>query len=126
MTTHFHLVVVQNEPDALRRFMQSVLTGYGRYYRDKYGTSGSLYDGPFRTRHLENDKEARWAIAYVHDNHPTGANYRYSSHAAYLDDHKRPGWLAVVLGLDSFDEEHDYVTYMRDKATRAELNANLF
>lgn len=126
MTTHFHLVLFQQQPDAMRRFMQSVLTGYGRYYRDKYGTSGALYNGPFRSRHLKNYKESRWAIGYVHDNHPSGANYRYSTHAAYLDDHKRPGWLAVELGLEAFDGVSNYVQYMRDRSTRADLNANFF
>lgn len=126
MTTHFHLIVWQHQPDALRRLMQSVLTGYGRYYNRKYGTGGALYDGPFRSRHLESDKQIRWAIGYVHANHPSGLGYRYSTHNAYLDDHKRPGWLNADLALASFGDVNSYRAYMQDRAVRVELNELFF
>ena len=78
----------------MTRLMQSLMIAYVRYYNRKYGISGPLFAGAFRSRPLTTDKDLRWAIAYVHANHPSGPTYRYSSHNAYLDDHQRPGWLS--------------------------------
>lgn len=126
MTTHFHLIVWQHEPEALRRLMQSVTTAYVRIYNRKYGTSGALFAGPFRSRHLEDHKQLRWATAYVHANHPSGPGYRYSTHNAYVDEHQRPGWLAVEIVLAAFGDSNSYAEYMQSHATRAELNDRFF
>jgi REP element-mobilizing transposase RayT len=126
MNSHFHLIVWQHEPEAMRRLMQSITTSYVRLYNRKYGTDGPLFAGPFRSRALEGGKDIRWTIAYVHANHPTGPTYRYSTHNAYLDDHKRPGWLALDRGLAAFGDKRGYELFMRDHATRAALNDRFF
>lgn len=126
MTTHFHLIIWQHESEAMRRLMQSVMIAYVRIYNRKYGTSGPLFAGPFRARPLVGRKDLRWATAYVHANHPSGPNYRYSTHNAYLDDHNRPGWLSTDRVLEAFGGREAYATFMRDHATRAELNARFF
>ncbi|MBJ7353292.1 MAG: hypothetical protein JHC98_00570 [Thermoleophilaceae bacterium] len=126
MTTHFHLIVWQSESGALTRLMNSLTIAYVRYYNRKYGTSGPLFAGPFRSRHLRSQKDLRWTTAYVHANHPTGPTYRYSTHNAYVDEHLRPGWLAAERGLSAFTDMNDYESYMRAHAIRAELNARFF
>lgn len=126
MTTHFHLILWQHEPESMRRFMQSVTTAYVRIYNRKYGGEGPLFSGAFRSRYLESRKQLRWAVAYVHANHPSGLDYRFSTHAAYIDAHRRPGWLSVDRALAAFGGEDAYATFMQDHATRAELNARFF
>jgi REP element-mobilizing transposase RayT len=126
MTTHFHLVIWQLEADAVRRFMQSLLTSYVRYYNRKYNAGGALFDGPFRSRPLNTNKQIRWAVAYVNANHPSGPDYRYSTHCAFIDEHVQPGWLKPERALMVFGGREQYATYMRDHATRAELNARFF
>lgn len=126
MTTHFHLVVWQYASEAMRRLLQSVTIAYVRIYNRKYGTSGPLFAGPFRSRPLVGRKDVRWTTAYVHANHPTGPNYKFSTHSAYLDEHNRPGWLSTTQLLDAFGGRENYAAFMRDHATRAELNARFF
>jgi REP element-mobilizing transposase RayT len=126
MTTHFHLIVWQHQDEAMRRLMQSVLTGYGRYYNGKYGTQGPLFAGPFRSRRLVGKKDLLWTTAYVHANHPSGPTYRYSTHNAYLDDHERPGWLTTRRSLAAFGDAERYASYMDAHATRAALNERFF
>lgn len=126
MTTHFHLIVWQHEREALRRLMMSVLSTYVRYYNARYGTSGPLFSGPFKTKPITNAKQYRWTTAYVHANHPSGPEYRYSSHRAFVDDGRRPGWLAAERALAEFGGTHDYLRYMADHAVRAKLNRAFF
>jgi hypothetical protein len=126
MTTHFHLIVWQHEDEAMRRLMQSVLTAYVMRYNRKYRTAGPLFAGPFRSRPLIGDKQLRWATAYVHANHPSGPEYKYSTHTAYLDDHQRPGWLSINPTIAAFGDVNQYAAYMDAHATRAALNDRFF
>jgi hypothetical protein len=126
MTTQFHLIVWQHEGDAMRRLMQSVLTGYVRHHNDKYGTRGPLFAGPYRSRPLVGAKDLRYTTAYIHANHPSGPAYKYSSHAALVDDHARPGWLTMAPLVAAFAPPNDYAAYMQAHATRAGLTAQFF
>lgn len=126
MKTHFHLIVWQKENEALRRFMQSVLTSYVMYYNRRHNKSGPLFAGPFRARPITTRKDFRWAIAYVHDNHPTGPDYRYSSHRAFIDDSLRPAWLNAATPLKRFDSVSEYNDFLDKREERAALNTFFF
>lgn len=126
MTTHFHLIVWQSEIGALRRLLSSVMTAYVRYYNRRYGLTGPLFAGPFRSRPLTSTKELLWATAYVHANHPSGPGYAYSSHRAFVDEHARPPWLAATHVLEQFGGTDAYSGYMHRHAERATLNREFF
>lgn len=126
MTTHFHLVIWQREPEALRRFMQSLISAYVRYYNKRHGTTGPMFAERFRSRPLTNPKDLRWAIAYVHDNHPSGLDYRYSTHRAYVDSDLCPGWLNTRTPLKHFEGISGYRVYLSKRTERATLNDLLF
>ena len=126
MTTHFHLVVWQRGPGAMDALMHRVLAAYVRYFRRRHGGRGPLFSGPFRARPLRTPKEFMWAIAYVHDNHPTGPGYRFSSHRAYLGADDCPPWLNAEAALKPFGDAAAYRAYMDLKAARAQLDAELF
>jgi REP element-mobilizing transposase RayT len=126
MNTHFHLIVWQFECEALRRLMQSVLAIYVRYYNHRYHQQGPLFSGPFRANPLTDDKQFRWTTAYVHANHPSGPDYEYSTHRAFLDGDLRPGWLTTRRALERFGGVDNYVEYMERRAIRAEINDDFF
>jgi hypothetical protein len=126
MTTHFHLIVWQFQVETMRRLIQSVITAYVRMYNNKYGLSGPMFNGPFRSRPIANNRELRWVTAYVHANHPDGPGYRYSTHRAHLDDHDRPGWLQTRRVLAAFGGREAYAEFMADRDLRAQLNVRFF
>lgn len=126
MTTHFHLIIWQRKSESLRRFMQSLISSYVRYYNRRHGTTGPLFAGPFRSRPITNRKDFRWAIAYVHDNHVTGPDYRYSSHRAFINNDLRPAWLNTAAPLRQFDGIHEYVDFLSKREERAALNDFFF
>lgn len=126
MTTHFHLIVWQKKPDALRRLMQSVISSYTRYFNKRHGTAGPLFAGPFRARPITTRKDFRWTIAYVHDNHPTGPDYRYSSHRAFMNDENRPAWLNTATPLKRFASISEYREFLDKREERAALNTFFF
>lgn len=106
--------------------MQSLLSSYVRYYNKRHNKSGPLFAGPFRARPLTTRKDFRWAIAYVHDNHHSGPNYKYSSHRAYIDENLRPAWLNTTTPLKRFDSINEYLDFLSKREERAALNDFFF
>lgn len=126
MTTHYHLIVWQKHKEILRRFMQSLISVYVRYFNRRHGTIGDMFEGPYRARPITTKKKLKYAIAYVHANHDDGPAYKYSSYGAYLDPDKRPGWLNTQTPLSYFGGADKYEAFMNDHATRAALNNYFF
>ncbi len=126
LSTHFHLVLWQKQEEAMRRLMQSVLTSYVMYFNRRHGTRGPLFAGPFEARPLRDQKDLRWAIAYVHCNHKSDPNYRYSTHRAYIDPDQAPGWLNSRTPLKYFGGVDNYLDFLDGHNKRAQLNERFF
>lgn len=116
MTSHYHLIVTQRESGAMDSFMRSLGTAYTKHHHKRHGTKGPLYAGPFRRRRLNNPKDFKRAVIYVHDNHPTGLDYRFSSHTAWVDDDLRPTWLKVEPALRVYGGLDNYKAFAHTNA----------
>lgn len=125
MSTHFHLVVRAESDEALAKFMQRLMASYSIYFRAKYGGEGPLFNGPYRRKRITDDQQFRWTVAYVHDNHPSGPSYRYSTHR-FWDSGDCPSWIHAAEGLRAFGGPGGYAEYMRRKATRKEIDRDFF
>ena len=103
MPNHFHLILRQKIDGGITTFMKKVGTAYSMYFNAKYGHSGVLFQGRFKSKHVDTDDYFRYLFAYVHlnplelvepgwkehglkDNEKIRkfmASYRYSSHYDY-------------------------------------------
>ncbi len=88
MTNHIHLLVRENT-DTISRIMSRIGTSYAWWYNQKYGRSGHVFQGRYRSECVENDDYLLTVIRYIHNN-PVKAgmvqepeNYRWSSIHAY-------------------------------------------
>ena len=68
MGNHFHLLVKETRERGISAFMQKLGTAYTMYFNIKYDRSGSLLAGPFRSRHVPNDRYLQRVIQYIHCN----------------------------------------------------------
>jgi putative transposase len=68
MPNHFHIVVRQKTEQGVSKFFKKVLTGYSMYFNTKYEHSGVLFQGPFKSRYIDNEAYFRWIFSYVHLN----------------------------------------------------------
>lgn len=126
LTTHFHLIFIQKVAGAIERLMQRVMTAYTRYYNRRHGTEGPLYDGRYCSRRMEGLKSFRWRVGYVVDNHKSqGVDWKFSTHRRMLEADDAPSWLAVEKTLRLFGGLDAYLTYMRKRQYRAELDEEL-
>lgn len=66
MPNHLHLLLQAEKP--LSDFMHSLQGAYSRFYNDKYGHSGHLYDGPFLSKLIDSERYFATAVRYIEEN----------------------------------------------------------
>jgi len=65
---HFHLVLRQKSPEGITRFLKRTMTAYAMYFNLSRGHSGTLFQGPAKSRLIDNEAYFRYIFAYVHLN----------------------------------------------------------
>ena len=68
LPNHFHLVLKQRTEDGITIFMRKLTVSYSMYFNTKYGHSGVLFQGRFKSSHLDTDPYFKWIFPYVHLN----------------------------------------------------------
>ena len=77
MPNHFHIYVMINPHKSdlckkgknnISEYMRKVLTAYSKYFNKKYERTGGLFEGKFKSVHIEDDKQAKYLFSYIHLN----------------------------------------------------------
>jgi putative transposase len=68
MPNHFHLVLRAKEDTGIQQFLQKVCVAYSMYFNTKYGHSGTLFQGRYKSKHIDSESYFRYIFAYVHLN----------------------------------------------------------
>ncbi len=89
MTNHVHLLMTPLEERALSKLMQYLGRLYARYFNDRYGRTGTLFEDRFRSSIVDSDAYLLTCLRYIELN-PVRAgmvsapgDYRWSSYAAH-------------------------------------------
>jgi REP element-mobilizing transposase RayT len=91
MPNHFHLFVKQTTHDyTIGKYIGDLQNSYTKYINKKYERSGVLFQGPAKTKIIENEDYFIWLFKYILEN-PCRANFvkyisdwEYSSARDYL------------------------------------------
>lgn len=80
MPNHFHIYITSHTPGVresveneenkanIALFMNKLCTSYVKYFNKKYNRTGTLFEGPFKSVHVENDNQAKYLFSYIHLN----------------------------------------------------------
>jgi len=123
MDNHFHLLATPGTDTGLPQFMQSVGRSYVRYFNDRHGRSGTLWEGRYRSTLIQTDRYLLTCMAYIDLNPvragmvPDARDFPWSSHAHYAglrhDKLLTPHPLYWELGNTPFAREAAYVELVR-------------
>ena len=133
MDNHFHLLATPATAEALPRMMQAVGRSYVRYFNDRHGRSGTLWEGRYRSTLIETDRYLLACMVYI-DLNPVRAgmvaqplDWPWSSHAHYLDQRSdrlvTPHALYWALGNTPFAREAAYAGLVQAGIASAEQAA---
>ena len=123
MSNHFHLLATPATVDGLPQMMQAVGRRYVRYFNDRQGRSGTLWEGRYRSTVIDTDRYLLACMVYL-DLNPVRAGlverseqYPWSSHRHYLglaqDKLITPHSLFWALGNTPFAREGQYAELVR-------------
>jgi putative transposase len=68
LPNHFHLIIKEIQDGGIATFTQRIFTAFTMYFNKKYDRTGSLFSGPFKSRHIDTDRYLKQVIAYTHLN----------------------------------------------------------
>ncbi|MEK7088940.1 MAG: transposase [Patescibacteria group bacterium] len=68
MPNHFHILLTQQENDNISKFLQKLTTAYVMYYNKKYSRTGGLFEGKFKSEHINSDRYLKYIFSYIHLN----------------------------------------------------------
>jgi putative transposase len=110
MPNHLHIGLKEIKEKGIEKFIHKLCTSYVMYYNHKYGHSGTIFQGQYKSKCIDSDEYLRYLIQYIHLN-PYGIEepdltksaklehleeaieyskkYEYSSYKDYLEE-KRP------------------------------------
>jgi len=128
MPNHFHLLVKQLKDGGISLFMKKLGAGYTGYFNEKYERSGALFQGRFKTKHIDNDAYLTHLTKYIHLNpidlcepewgkkgiqNPEMAkdflkNYKWSSFKDYIGEKNYPSLIKNNLIMEMLGGELGY------------------
>ena len=87
---HYHFVLKQIEDRGIERFMHKIGTSHTKYFNKKQKRSGTLFQGRFKSVHIDSNEYLLYLSAYVNKNnfiHGYNKNddWKYSSLPDYLN-----------------------------------------
>jgi len=123
MDNHFHFLATPATADALPQWMQAIGRRYVRYFNDRHGRSGTLWEGRYRSTLIQTDRYLLACMAYI-DLNPVRAGmvvepgaFPWSSHGHYVglrtDKLISPHALYWALGNTPFAREAAYAELVR-------------
>jgi len=123
MDNHYHLLVSPIKENGVPAFMKKLGMGYARYFNERHGRSGALWQGKYKKKLLEQDSHFLYIPYYIHLNALDRSMpewregrikntrkaledlraYRWSSHLDYLGEKNFPSitereFLSGVIG----------------------------
>jgi putative transposase len=121
MPNHFHILVKQITEGGTAAFMEKLCTGYSSYFNKRHSRVGPLFQGRYKSQHVEEDAHLNYLFAYIHLNpiklidknwKEKGiyniakakeflSTYEYSSYPSYVDAIREEN---IILSKNEFPE----------------------
>ena len=135
MRNHFHFLIRQNCDNGVSEFVSQFQNSYTRYFNTIHERVGALFEGPFRSVHIESRLQLLHVARYIHLNPFTAhvvqhidqlPNYQWSSLPEYMGIPTLPIVNRDILSQSFGPEEHwrfiaDQADYQRTLAANRHL-----
>jgi len=122
MPNHYHFILRELAEGGIARYMQRVGDAYTKYFHAKYKQSGHMFQGRYRTIHIQDNEQLTHLSAYIHRNprelkawKGREAEYPWSSYQDYVKENRWGGLLAQEIILDQFEgtKQSNYADFVK-------------
>ncbi len=68
MPNHFHILLTPLVDGGVTTFMKKLSTGYSMYFNKKNFRTGTLFEGKYKSEHVDDDVYLKYLFSYIHLN----------------------------------------------------------
>jgi putative transposase len=68
MPNHFHILLTPMVDGGVTTFMKKLSTGYSMYFNKKNFRTGTLFEGKYKSEHVDDDMYLKYLFSYIHLN----------------------------------------------------------
>ncbi len=127
---HYHFILKSLEEEGISEFMKRLSGGYTQYFNNRHKRSGALFQGRFKSSHIDSNEYLLHVSAYINlNNNFKGKSFPLSksSWSEYLGEEKGECKMGVVL--EQFKNVAAYKKFalssLKDILKRKELEKEL-
>ncbi len=121
MPNHFHMLLKQTAENGISSFISQFSNSYTRYFNTKYNRVGPIFQGVFKSVHVESTEQLVHLSRYIHLNPVVSAvirendlsTYRWSSLPDYLEEKN----FSIIYSepiLEQFSSRKEYLNFVSD------------
>lgn len=116
---HFHFILEEITDRGIEKFMQKLGGGFTRYFNEKYHRSGVLFQGKFKSVHINSDDYLLFLSAYINLNyriHKVPTKLACSSWDEYTSNDKGKEMCLKDIIIDRFKNKEEYKEFAESSA----------
>jgi len=135
VSNHFHIIVRELVDNGISKYMHRVLTAYTKYFNTRHKKSGHLFQGPYKSVHIEDDRQLMHTSAYIHK-HPCEIShwagkehlYSWSSYQDCIGENRFGELLVTDVITDRYIKDKGVFSYKKFVASSPakEITKELF
>jgi putative transposase len=113
MPNHFHLLLYQIDKVGMSKLMHGIMTSYSRYFNNKYGRSGPLFESRYKASRISSEAYLLHISRYIHLNPSDWMDYPYSSLRTYFYN-DMPDWMNKKHIAQIYGSAVEYHKFLED------------
>ena len=119
MPNHYHLVLKERHDGSISSFLKTTFNTYTQAINNRFGTSGTLFQGQAKTKEIATEAYCLRVIPYVHLNPVTAklvnspAAWEFSNYSEWIGK-RRSTLIDSELRDSYFSSPQEYEIYVRD------------
>ncbi len=117
---HYHFILEQVLENGIEKFLQRLGTGYTKYFNNKYKRSGCLFQGAFKSSHINTNEYLLHVSAYVNLNNRVhkinDKNLNLNSWGEYANKTKNNFCKKEII-LEQFKNIEEYKNFAENSLT---------
>lgn len=121
MPNHFHFLLKQLTENGISTFLSQFTNSYTKYFNTKRNRVGAIFQGVFKSVHVESDEQLLHLSRYIHLNPVVSSvilenkllSYPWSSLPDYIKSESSFVWLNPIL--EYFSSPRDYERFIFDQ-----------
>src|SRR3989344_3830367 len=125
---HYHFLITPLQEKGVEKFMQRLGNGYTKYFNNRYKRDGVLFQGKFKSKHIDSNEYLLHLSVYINENAQLGhrmSKLSISSLAEFLDKVYRKKLCNTDIILEQFRNIEEYrdfvVSTLKDIELRKEM-----